>query len=856
MVRLLKELMCSSSAGVLSSSQPSKLCMENTYRARVNMADSKLADFGAPKVASYADQGMLKKLAARVEAVLATAINREPLCIDIDAILVSPRNRLGAPPNVCHIHHGIIKGIKNNGWSPTRPLVGIAVEFKTEKGKRLLLEHNERFSRGNHLLPPILVKGHVVWYGSLAASHLNLALRCIRAGVNSPAGDLKSLLDEDVHLREVVQNGHRWWILPEETLVEEQQDISTWRNQDQNENQQTHEIEILQAIKAVAVKMSTSSSKVSLADLIAKAQRRVPSKACAQTFRSLAKLYVGFIEDGAGDMVEDLVDFHASNVDPREVCLSNVYLCSIVNEDAFKKLPHLRLQLLRTQYSTEKVRGAGGGVPHGCFIDIGQILAIAKKPAELLEMEKILKVVHDKNIGLLQRFLAPRAAKLELAVFSDLLLRCFLHKTWPHDFPIKVKLPMGKICPDKVVDLGVLWAKTVDLKHPDTNFAKMAGLEELRGPCPEGDAEIDLALVRGPKRSSSDPPLPEPPSKRFKTGDLVTVVQRMTWKVPSKKHPEFRRDIRVGEEGKILGVADEEGRQVILQVVVAMPEGPRQITQAVNPKSIMLTSEYKLTEAGKELSAAADSAAASSSTSCADEKGSSVPQWLRGDSGSNAVIKQAKWSKSLVCDKDDLMRLSYIKSRVAAGLEALHEVLPQFTEKDFVVAQRQNKQGAWKSELWTNRDFKAYEIILAPYSSQLKDTHLTHSAHAVVGLPKHGVGAHPHGGSLALDGRTRMFMAQANTMDEEEHTGSLYWVVARSSDDSLCNLSTDTFAWEQKVILQLPGQKKKVLAMQRSLGSLPSIPVIVNKKPIDKYTELVLYQKEREKVKGVSSASK
>ena len=93
-------------------------------------------------------------------------------------------------------------------------------------------------------------------------------------------------------------------------------------------------------------------------------------------------------------------------------------------------------------------------------------------------------------------------------------------------------------------------------------------------------------------------------------------------------------------------------------------------------------------------------------------------------------------------------------------------------------------------------------------------------------------------------------------MDGEEHTGSLYWFVARSSDDSLCNLGTDSFAWEHKVLVQIPGQKKKILAMQRSIESLPSIPVIVNKKPIEKYTQLVLYQKEREKVKGVPSASK
>ena len=59
----------------------------------------------------------------------------------------------------------------------------------------------------------------------------------------------------------------------------------------------------------------------------------------------------------------------------------------------------------------------------------------------------------------------------------------------------------------------------------------------------------------------------------------------------------------------------------------------------------------------------------------------------------------------------------------------------------------------------------------------------------------------------------------------------------------------------KKVLVQRPGQKNNVVAMQRSIGSLPSIPVIVNKKPIDKYTQLVLYQKDREKSKGVPSAS-
>ena len=48
-----------------------------------------------------------------------------------------------------------------------------------------------------------------------------------------------------------------------------------------------------------------------------------------------------------------------------------------------------------------------------------------------------------------------------------------------------------------------------------------------------------------------------------------------------------------------------------------------------------------------------------------------------------------------------------------------------------MVAQRQNKHGVWKMELWAHRDFEPYAIQLAPFTSQLKETHLTQSANAM-----------------------------------------------------------------------------------------------------------------------------
>ena len=76
-------------------------------------------------------------------------------------------------------------------------------------------------------------------------------------------------------MKDVVLNGHRWWILPETLTRDQQTDISLWRNMDQNENNCAHEIEVLQTIAHAAHQlMQAGKSVVKEGDLIAVAQRR------------------------------------------------------------------------------------------------------------------------------------------------------------------------------------------------------------------------------------------------------------------------------------------------------------------------------------------------------------------------------------------------------------------------------------------------------------------------------------------------------------------------------------------------------------------------------------------------------
>ena len=174
--------------------------------------------FGAPKVdPSRTDVSKMDKLAIRVNKALAEhAIFAQPKQLDTDQVLVSPLNRMGAPPNVRHIHDVILHSIVQNGWDSQRPCPGICVKVSDPVAVRQLIDYNLNFIKGSgNLLPPILeqVQSGPV-YASLAGTHLNLALKILKHN-SSSTQDITKLLEAQSDLKDAAGNGHKWWILPE-----------------------------------------------------------------------------------------------------------------------------------------------------------------------------------------------------------------------------------------------------------------------------------------------------------------------------------------------------------------------------------------------------------------------------------------------------------------------------------------------------------------------------------------------------------------------------------------------------------------------------------------------------------------
>ena len=188
------------------------------------------------------------------------------------------------------------------------------------------------------------------------------------------------------------------------------------------------------------------------------------------------------------------------------------------------------------------------------------------------------------------------------------------------------------------------------------------------------------------------------------------------------------------------------------------------------------------------------------------------------------------------------------------SLQALAEVLAIYSDQDFHVVARQNNKGIWCSELWTKRSFEPLEIQLGPWSSMLKDCHLMANLHALVGIPKHGPGAHPDNQAMALDGRGKNKIAPKGELDSEEHHGSLFWVVGRTSEVEHAHLDLDNISFDvqAKMTLPAPGRRKAETASWEST-MMPSVPVLVIKAKIDKHIQLLVFQPLKKKDSGDKS---
>ena len=129
---------------------------------------------------------------------------------------VSPQNRGGAHPNM-QVVQRILKSFQTDGYDPSRHLVGTVVRCTSETAKAFLVEHNKKIRDRRPSVPA--VDAGAIPYGSLAGSHLTIAMHCVRDNLQSASLGCSAgaLMKEDEKLSRAASKGLKYWVPREDT---------------------------------------------------------------------------------------------------------------------------------------------------------------------------------------------------------------------------------------------------------------------------------------------------------------------------------------------------------------------------------------------------------------------------------------------------------------------------------------------------------------------------------------------------------------------------------------------------------------------------------------------------------------
>ena len=152
------------------------------------------------------------------------------------------------------------------------------------------------------------------------------------------------------------------------------------------------------------------------------------------------------------DLLEELVEFHSMKVNPRDLVVSSRFIKSLIEEGNLRTAPLVKMYLMFTQYTLDKVHNHVGGPSVAAFLDPGNIASFAKKAEFVQEMEQTLLDLREKTLPPLMKVLPPAQARLHLASFVDLIIRSIMVKPWPKE--LTSKMAVGRYSKEKHLKWG------------------------------------------------------------------------------------------------------------------------------------------------------------------------------------------------------------------------------------------------------------------------------------------------------------------------------------------------------------------------------------------------------------------
>ncbi len=242
----------------------------------------------------------------------------EPMPIQCWKVLPSPFNRM---INLQYVHGNLAPGMHTKGFDPTRPKPGCVIHRTDPKAITRLKDHAVAVqSVAPELFPELHSASPECCYECVGGNHLTLTFRFYHGSYTSPVTGITYAVPDDEHaLRDRVERGRSYVVLKDGIPDDDASFIAEYLNSDQNQNQGTSEMQVLQSTHKVV----EAELKVTPHPQVSKVTQKVAAQ-------SMVKLKADTIADHAHycinlsgtPYIDELIAWHARNVNPKEMSVS------------------------------------------------------------------------------------------------------------------------------------------------------------------------------------------------------------------------------------------------------------------------------------------------------------------------------------------------------------------------------------------------------------------------------------------------------------------------------------------------------------------------------------------------------
>ena len=764
---------------------------------------------------SNEDPAKTNKLGKIYLEALAMKLNPEPVHLDPRQVGVSKANRLFS---IKHVHHTILDSCAKDGHDPNRSQPGVCCET-TKADQKELVRHNMEIANASAMMPqpdPELMR-----YEGLAGNHYNVALRCGKDGMQSPAGDLSALKASDASFNQACETGHQWIVLPSGLPYDLKESIATWRNQDQNENQTLTDGELVRlgkiVVESLLAKSQGSSVSLHLNQVVTATCLKSTLRLNPNTVGGYCRFVCQMYEEKSLHLVDEFLTEWSAKVDSKELAIPSSFFDGICKCEALKNKPLMRLYMSMSMYTKEGSTPAPRPQPDKCgFFNVGDLNSLSKHKWLVDLAENTLQRMVDLR-KLLDGYMPHWEVLALVHGAGDLLMRTLFSKSLSNS-PAQTwgSMPFntGKLTQAKVNQILGFWAKYIDSKFPAVDFGEKSGLKEYIVPDTGDLGDVYMVGAGAPKPSDTD----SVPNADFPVGCQVVSIKRFTLSVPVKGKPDFRRDVTVGTEAEVI---EAEPARVRIKLDLLHKEAMVSTTGWANTKCLK---RVVMTEPAR------------GSGSGQTEASAAVPEVITAAHTTDHTCVWLKDWAPLLEGYDDAANLFFLKARANVLLAEVMQLVPDYEEgKDLGIIHRFNHMGACRSEIWTLKDFERGQLMFAPFTTEMKDRLYTTSASASL---QHKRDMVPQNRVLAVDGRGRGHLSHA---DEHKHVplakGSLFWVCDRTAETGNANMFLEFCFVTGELNVAIPGFEKAVVKWKKD--AIPGIPLLMNKTIVKKHTKLV-----------------